>query len=217
MIIISNHKQDNPPIFKIKTMNKIALLSIITILFALVTSCGPTVDATKMTNTDLSKYDTFAYLPNSSVDMPGKAYNDEDVNNAMVAAVNKQMMQEGYDLDRDNPDLLVLISVKTDTETQVTTDPVYARYPYNRYATTRVSPYYNNYYYRGYNNYNTVVGYDRDVSTYEEGTVMIDLVDRETRNIVWTAVSTDGIYTQSTTGKVKEMMEAIFEEYPLKK
>jgi hypothetical protein len=46
-----------------------------------------------------------------------------------------------------------------------------------------VSPYYQNYYYNGYSNYNQLIGYDRD-NTYKEGTLRLSLVDSKTKNIV---------------------------------
>jgi len=195
-------------------MKSISIILTALFISVAISGCGPTVDAQKTTQKDLSSYQTFAYLPNSNAELPGKAYNDENVNNAIIAVVNDQMRDSGYNLDRDKPDLLVLMSIKTDIEKEVSRDPVYATYPYS-VNTTSVSPYYNNYYYRGYNTYSGVVGYDRNVNRYEEGTVIIDLIDRESKEVVWTAVSTDAIYDQSTTSKVQEMVKAVFEEYPI--
>ncbi|MDT0691595.1 DUF4136 domain-containing protein [Salegentibacter sp. F188] len=165
-------------------------------------------------DTDLSKYETFAYLPNSNVEAPGKNYNDEDVNTLVIETINENMKQAGYTLDRDNPDLLVLVSTRTNTETETTADPMYARYPYTGAATT-VSPFYNNYYYRGYNNYSGVIGYNTDTYTYEEGTVVVDLVDRETKETVWKGISSENLYDETTTGAMRDLVNQIFDEYPL--
>jgi hypothetical protein len=43
-----------------------------------------------------------------------------------------------------------------------------------------VSPYYQNYY-NGYSNYNQLIGYDRDLNTYKEGTLRLSLVDSKTK------------------------------------
>jgi hypothetical protein len=197
-------------------MKRIKRLSVlgITISMLMLLACGPTVRTQKTAPVDLSQFETFAYLPNTNAEVEGKSYNDEKVNAAIVAAVNSQMREAGYSLDRDQPDLLVLISVDTDIETEVTQDPVYATYPYTT-RTVSVGSYYNSYYYRNYTSFNRVVGYDQNVNRYEEGTVIIDLIDRKTKNIVWTGISTDAIYNQSTTAKAQEMAEAIFKEYPL--
>jgi hypothetical protein len=36
----------------------------------------------------------------------------------------------------------------------------------------RCEPYYQNYYYNGYSVYNQLIGYDTDVNTYKEGTLI---------------------------------------------
>ncbi|MDT0647293.1 DUF4136 domain-containing protein [Zunongwangia sp. F260] len=194
-----------------KAMKSILICSIL----LMVLSCGPRVQTVKPMDTDLSKYSTFAYLPNTNAEVPGKAYNDENVNRMIVETVNQNMSQTGYTLDRDNPDLLVLISTSTEIERETTTDPVYATYPYTAGVGT-VSPYYGSYYYRGYNTFGGgVMGYDTDTYAYEEGTVVINLVDRQTKETVWKGMTSDALYDQSNTAAKRELVNQIFEEYPL--
>lgn len=180
-------------------------------------SCGPQVVTAQPTEADLSSYKTFAYLPNSSVAMNKEDMNDEEVNNRIIETVNLQMEKQGYTLDRSNPDLLVLISVKTDTETEVQSDPVYARYPYGTYGVNTVSPYYSNYSYNNFYSYGNVIGYDTDTYQYQEGTLIISLVDRQSRNIVWKGMTSEAIYSGSTTDEVVTLVDDIFQEYPVKR
>lgn len=176
-------------------------------------SCGPAVQTSKPASADLSDYQSFAYLPNSNVEMADKDYN-EDVNSLIIETLNENMREAGYTLERDNPDLLVLVSTKTDLETETTADPIYARYPYTAGVTT-VSPFYDPYYYHGYNTYTGVIGYDTDTYSYEEGTLVINLVDRETKQTVWKGISSKNIYNQTTTGAIRDLVNEIFQEYPL--
>jgi len=194
-------------------MKKTAILMILMISMLLM-SCGPRVSTAKTTNVDLSNYDTFAYLPNANINVEGMQLSSEDVSRAVIEAVNTNLRQAGYELDRQNPDLLVLISTETDTEVATTTDPLYATYPYTTGVTT-VSPFYDRFYYSGYAGYNNFVGYDVDTYTYEEGTVVINLVDRETRNTVWKGVASESVAGQADTQEIRELVNAIFEEYPL--
>lgn len=193
-----------------KKINLIVLFLVGSILFG----CGPRVTTMKTTNKDLSVYDSFAYLPNTDIEMPSKSFND-DVNEAVIETINSNLRQAGYELDRQNPDLLVLVSTETDTEIGATTDPIYATYPYATGVTT-ISPYYEPYYYPGYMDYTSFVGYDVDTYSYQEGTVVINLVDRETRETVWKGVASESIYDQSTIQEIQELVNAIFEEYPLR-
>ena len=190
-------------------------LTFVTLILISVIGCGPKVNTTKTSNVDLSKYETFAYLPNANAEVEDKRYNDENINTLVVETVKSQMMGEGYTLDRDNPDLLVLISTKLDSETRTKTEAVYSTYPYTN-RINRVGPYYNNYYYRGYNTYTGVVGYDTDTYSYKEGTLIIDLVDRKTKETVWKGIASDNIYEQATDTEIRKMVDDIFKEYPLK-
>ncbi len=177
-------------------------------------SCGSAVKTVNPSNTDLSKYQTFAYLPNSNVEVEGKNYNNDKVNAMVVEAINENMREAGYTLERNNPDLLVLISTKTDMETRVDRDPIYATYPYG-YGVNAIRPYYNQYYYYGYPAYTNILGYDTDTYSYKEGTTVINLVDRKTKQTVWKGITSQNIYEQETA-MVASMVNRIFEEYPLK-
>lgn len=188
---------------------------LITLVLLAVLSCGPRVETVRPTDVNLAKYDTFAFLPNTNADIPNESYNDEDVNRMIVETVNQNMREAGYTLDRDNPDLLVLISTSTEIERERTTDPVYATYPYTA-GVGAVSPYYGNYYWRGFNTFGGgIVGYDTDTYAYEEGTVVINLVDRETKQTVWKGMTSDALYDQPNTQAMRELVNEIFEEFPL--
>ncbi len=187
------------------------------LLSFLLYSCGPQVVTAQPTEADLSKYQTFAYLPNTDVDMNNANMNNEEVNTRIIETVNQQMKMQGYRLDRSQPDLLVLISVKTDTEVEVERDPVYATYPYGNYGVNTVSPYYNDYYYNDFYSYGDVVGYDTDTYQYQEGTLIISLVDRKSRNTVWKGMTSEAIYSGSTTDEVVTLVDDIFDEYPVKR
>jgi len=177
-------------------------------------SCGPAVTTTKPTNDNLNKYSTFSYLPNSAIEMPDQAYNDT-INTLVIQQINDRMMDAGYKLDRSQPDLLVLVSTKVDQKTETQSEPVYARYGYYNRPGLRINPYYNNYYYRGYANVPTVVGYDTDTYNYKDGTLIIQLVDRESNETVWKGISSTSIYDSSDTIALANLVDVIFEEYPL--
>ncbi len=190
-------------------------LSALLVILITIYSCGPAVTTTKPTNANLNNYKTFSYLPNAAIEMPTENFSTETVNSMVIQQINDQMINAGYKLDRDKPDLLVLVSTKVNQETETDTDPIYARYgAYNR-PNLRVNNYYNNYYFNGYNTYNTVIGYDTDTYTYKEGSLIIQLVDRDTRKTVWKGFSNTNIYQSNSTAALTTLVNAIFEEYPL--
>lgn len=190
-----------------KALKTMLIFSILILLF----SCGPSVRTVNPDSTNLSNYNSFAYLPNTNAEVQG--YNNKNINQAIVEAVRTNLIQEGFELDRDKPDLLVLISTATDIEVAATADPVYATYPYTAGVTT-VAPYYDPYYYYGYGAFNNFVGYDLDTYAYKEGALVIHLIDRQTKNTVWKAIATNKVYDQTSPDAVKRMVDDIFERFP---
>lgn len=189
------------------------MLVLVTTVFA----CGPKVTTEKMGTTDLSSYETFAYLPNSNFDDYEKFENDNTVGMSVIDGVNQNMKDQGYKVDRSNPDLLVLLSTMTDTEKTVTQEPVYATYPryYNRrYA---VSPYYQNYYYYNYHDYNQLVGYETEVNRYKEGLLILKLIDANSKNVVWEGRASDLIFQQNESAAISEFVDDMFDEFPTAK
>lgn len=182
------------------------------LLGVMLTACSPRVTTSRPTDADLSKYNSFAYLPNADVKMESDAGTDM-VNGLIIDKLNAQMKQIGYTLDRNNPDLLVLIDTKKDTETRVDRDPVYTT-GYRPAGSTLVSPYYRDYYYNGYNTYRNFAGYDRDYYQVETGSVVISLIDRETGATVWRGYS-ETIIDGYSTDEMRGLVETIFDEYPI--
>lgn len=187
------------------------LLFLVALLIA--ASCGPTLTTTKMTDKNLGNYETFAYLPSTNFEVPDNLVGQQKrVAESVIKAMNENMKQQGYMLDRKNPDLLVLLTTKFDKEQMRDVDAVYASYPYR--TTYPVSPYYENYYYWDYDRYTEIVGYDVDYSSYKVGTLIVDIVDRKTKKKLWTGTAEQAIYQNDTSEAVTEYVDAIFDEYP---
>ncbi|WP_281540474.1 DUF4136 domain-containing protein [Maribacter aestuarii] len=180
-------------------------------------ACGPMVNTTKVTSKNLSNYETFAYLPNGNFDEI-EGYNDNTVGTAVISRVNENMKDLGYELDRDEPDLLVLIGTQTDTEQTRVKEPVYATYPTYYTTNYRVGNLYEPYYYYGYADYTQLIGYDVDYDTYKEGTLMLSIVDRETKNVLWKANAYNFIAKgQNNSRAIAKYVDDIFAKYPVKK
>lgn len=190
---------------------KLLVLALATTVLA----CGPKVTTEKMSKKDLSDYKTFAYLPNSNFENLEKFENDSDVGLAVIESVNKNMKKQGYDIDRSSPDLLVLLTTATDMEKSVSQDPVYATYPRYTNRRARVSPYYQNNYYYNYDNYNQLVGYETDVNAYKEGTLILRLVDTNTKNVIWKGKASELIFQQNESRAISEFVDDMFDEFPV--
>lgn len=195
-------------------MKKLVLA--ITLIAMGFTACGPRVTTTKEKNVNLEKFNTFAYLPNSSLDIPKENYGDESVNELVIKTINANLQKAGYAINRNNPDLLVLVSSKVNYDEEATEAPMYASYPYVAGATT-VSPFYNDYYYNDFATFGGVAGYNTDNYSYKEGTVVVDIIERETKESVWKGSTSESIYDAGQTDAIAMLVNEIFKEFPLKK
>jgi hypothetical protein len=141
----------------------------ITILLAGMTGCSSiSVNYDYDKNVDWAKYKTYGWMeaPQNSGDptstLPNTTFLGERIHNS----VQYEMEQRGLSLG-DEPELLVVYHIGTQEKIQVT-DWGY------RYSD----------YYWGYG------GRQIDVSQYTEGSLVIDLVDAESMNLVWRATGT---------------------------
>lgn len=176
-------------------------------------SCGPRFQTEITTDKNLREYSTYAFLPNSNQSVDNKQYQDPVLNQAIVEAIHDNLQQEGYKLDQDNPDLLVLVSTKIKERRRTSVRPRYSYYPY-RVGVRGIHPMYHPYYYYGYMDFGPFAGYDVDEYPYEEGTVIIYLVDRQTERTVWKGLASANIYNQNEPKTVVNLINAVFQEFP---
>jgi hypothetical protein len=192
-----------------KYINQLLSLSLAIALF----SCsGARVSTDKTADVDLSKYNTFAFLPMLGDSTNPSAYNYE-AESQFTEQIGEEMKQLGYSIDVDNPDLLVYAQAQFQQEEELDADPIYNTY---NYYTPGYAPAFNYpYYYSGYTGVNNVVGYDIDEVEFGEGSMVVDLIDAQTNEIVWRGVATDDAFSVSAAkDNVSAYADEIFEEYP---
>lgn len=165
------------------------------------------VSAMKKTDKDLNRFKTYAFLPESSIHWPDlEKEGTTDVSELVVDTVNKNMQQLGYRLDLDDPDLLVILK----TGKVHSNRPIYASFPYS--ATQPMHPVYSAYSYKGYQMFNDIVG-RQDVGNNSIW-LRIDVVERKTKEILWTASSNDAVYVKKTSEEIASYLNEMFEAYP---
>lgn len=176
------------------------------------TSCGPKVDANKRTAKSMSSFNTYAFLPNQDT-IQTSNYDNARVNEIVIDEIRARMQEQNYRLDRNQPDLLVYYHLMMDEEMAVNANPVYTNYSYYRPG-HYVGPYYRNY---AYNNYFTVpriVGNNVQQVPYKEGTLVIDLIDRRSNEIVWRGSAEDVVERNNLEAELRTYVNAIFERLP---
>jgi hypothetical protein len=178
----------------------------------LFTSCGPKVDADKKTARSMSSFDTYAFLPNQDT-IQTSNYDNARVNEIVIDQIRNKMQEKNYRLDRNQPDLLVYYHLMMDEEMAVNANPVYTNYSYYRPG-HYVGPYYRNYAYNNYFTIPRIAGNNVQQIPYKEGTLVIDLIDRRTNEIVWRGSAEDVIDRNDLEAELRTYVNAIFERLP---
>jgi len=156
---------------------KFSRLLLIAATVALLAACAsrPTIQSDYDPSVDFSQYKTYGFFNPMGIENPdyssiyGSVFRD---------AIGKEMESRGYVVS-DEPDILINVSGRLQDRTKVTTtsNPHMGRYYYG--------------YRRGF--YDPWTGYSygstTHVSTYTEGTVNVDMVDRVQKRMVWEGVA----------------------------
>lgn len=177
---------------------------------------GARVSTNKTASVDLSKYKTFAYLPMLKDSADQSAYNYE-AETRFMDQIGEEMRTLGYEVDVDNPDLLVYAQANFQQEEDLQREPIYNNYNYYNYGygpAFGYSSYYSGY--TGIGNVGSVAGYDVEEVEYGEGTMVVDLIDAETNNIVWRGTAKDEAFSvDAVQNNISAYADEIFEEYPV--
>ena len=166
---------------------------------------GPKINTDYDHNVDFSKFKTYGFFNPMSIENP----NYSSIYGSLLRdAISNEMDSRGY-TKSDDPDLMINASGWLQEKTKVTTTN---------------DPYMGGYYgYRaGY--YGTWGGYgfgtQTHVSSYTEGTVNIDLVDRVEKKMVWEGVAVGRIHKDKPKDEVRANVNAgiqeMFSVYPFR-
>lgn len=156
----------------------------------LVAACSsPRVIANCDPSADFSAYRTYGFPPRLGTD---EASYGSILSQVLKSAAERELAARGYE-PSDDPDLLVNFFLDTEEKTRTVETPGVA-YGYGMYT-----------------------GYDTTVVNYTEGTLHIDLVDRERKQLVWEGIVI-GRVTDDVRKKLQEKVDKavaeVFAEYP---
>ncbi|UNZ00218.1 DUF4136 domain-containing protein [Zhouia spongiae] len=174
-------------------MRTVKLLSLVAFIVLFATSCSSirvAADYDKQANFDA--YKTFAFYK------PGvdKAEISDLDKKRILRAVEREMIAKGYALS-ESPDVLVSIFTKERDRVNV----------YNN-AGWGWGPYWGPYWGMGYSN----------VSTTTEGSLYIDIIDAEEKELIWQGKGTGNLITSGDIDKkvirINEFVTEIMSQYP---
>ena len=144
---------------------------------------------------DFSRFKTYSFLP-----VPAELAQNQLVVKRIGRAIIQNLATKGLTETDSNPDLNIAVYTQVKDKVSVTS------YGYG-YA-----PYYS-FGYWGHG-----MGGGTDVSQYEEGTLIIDLVDAQAKEMVWRGMASKALPSAPTPEKIDKIIDnvvaKIFEKYP---
>jgi hypothetical protein len=146
---------------------------------------------------DFSRFKTFSFLP-----VPPELGKNQLVVKRIGNAIVANLATKGLTEDENNPDLLIAVHTEVKDKVNVTS------YGYG-YA-----PHYSYGYWGG--GMGMMGG--TDVHQYEEGTLIIDMVDAQAKEMVWRGMASKALPSAPTPEKIDKIIDGvvakIFEKYP---
>lgn len=172
-------------------MKAIKLLSLV--LLFIVASCSSVrVTSDYDTSTDFSKYKTFAFYK-KGID---KAEISDLDKRRILRAVENELLSKGF-TKSETPDLLVNIFTK---------------------SRQKVDIYNNNQFYMGWHPWYYGPNFGMQISKYTEGTLFVDLIDANKKELAWQGIGSGGLTTSGNVEKkeerIKEFVGEIMSKYP---
>lgn len=165
-------------------------------IFAILKGCSPQIRVYSDYDPDydLWVYKTFDWGQKADIEKGKNPLHYNELNDKRIkTAVQEQMVMRGYRLAAENPDLFLHYHIIVDDQSVVTTEPYGYRY--------------GSYWMRMQTN----------IYSYREGTLILDLMDKKTNNLVWRgwAVSAiDDVNPEKVDELIKMAVTRIFKKFP---
>jgi hypothetical protein len=175
-------------------MKALKLLTLV--FFFLIASCSSIrVTSDYDTATDFTKYKTFAFYK-KGIDKVEISDLDK---RRILKAVEVEMLAKGF-VKSENPDILVNIFTKSRQKVDV-------------YDTNNM-----NNFYMGWHPWYYGPNFGLHISKYTEGTLFVDLIDAEKKELAWQGIGSGGLTTSGNVvkkeEKIKEFVAEIMAKYP---
>jgi hypothetical protein len=201
---------------------KKAYLPLTGVILFLVSCYSPTANiyqSEKTKGVDFKNYKTYAWLRTKDTAYT-KLASKESVESALAAAVIQQLNKRGMTFDSLNPDCLFTYSLVLNKTYQVGNQPPPVYAPQSN--TGALPGQYNMYYYVPSYDYNyqpAMYGGGLQVTTFRDGSLVIDMIDRKENKIIWRTSAQGKVEEESRQGvrpTVNQIVPIMFKKFPVK-
>lgn len=191
-------------------MKFIKISSLLILASFFLVSCGSSGPTSKNDLKKLKSYESYAFLPNKDT-IISRDFENNAIQEVIVNTINANLKENGFILDKRNPDVLVHFHPMFDEKVAVNANPVYTNYPYYRPG-HYVGPYYQDYMYDNYFTIQRLNGPRINQVPYRERSIVIDLIDRRSNEILWRGTSNETIATKRIDREIREYIDEIFKD-----
>jgi hypothetical protein len=159
---------------------------------------------------DFKRYKTFGW-GKAEVKVENPIYKSDLINASIKSTIQKEFAKRGIKHNTKNPDFLVSYHTYTEKKEQVYggASP-YFGYPFYAY---RFHPFM-----YGWGGWGMPFAWNNGPSayTYTEGTLIIDIIDAKTNDLVWRGSVSGNVNSASNVQKqIRKGIKAIFKKYPI--
>lgn len=161
---------------------------------------GPKITADYDRTANFAAYRSFGFYQPLGTDQAGY---ESLITQTLKSAARQEMEARGYTYTETGPDLLINFNARLAQQTQVSQTPTPMYYGYRRG------------FYGGWGGY----GYETRVDQYVEGTLNIDIVDAQRKQLVWEGVAVGRVTRKTQEERQTAILAAvaeIFAKYPFK-
>ncbi|MEO2064552.1 MAG: DUF4136 domain-containing protein [Christiangramia sp.] len=191
---------------------KILKASLFLVMAMVLFSCGSSAPTAKDDQKKLKSYSTYALLPNKDT-IRSREFENDLVQSTIVGAINENMTEQGFSLERNTPDVLVYIHPMFDEKVAVNANPVYTNYSYYR-PDFYIGSYYKDFMYDNYFTIQRIDGPRVEQVPYKNKSVVIDFIDRRTNEILWRGTSSEEITDRRLERSLRQYIDDIFKSFP---
>ena len=174
-------------------MNKLSIVALLLLCWA----CGPKlrVQSDYDPAYNLKNYTTFNWEPKINIEAGNNPLYYNELNDKRIkGAVLQQLTGRGYSFDEGTSDLVVHYHIIIDDQTVIVTDPPGYEY----------GPYW--------------LRMETNVRQYQEGTLIVDVMDAKTNNLIWRGWATSVIdmhySADDAEALIKKAVDKIFKKFP---
>jgi hypothetical protein len=153
-------------------------------LVAILSSCS-SYNYYAVSNKSLgAEYQTYAWLPEGK-SKTSSIYDNDIAADKIMEAASAELNKRGFKLNNRKPDLLVRYTAVVSKEAKSYNEPVYYDAP-GRYIPRMGIHRGRAFYYYAYRDpFPVYVGIEQRTVNVKQGSIMIDLIDRKTKKVIW--------------------------------